>query len=436
MLKLKSQLTCSNCSRIFNDPILLPCDDSICREHLSERDISKANRIKCKKCNAEFGVKNNEFISNETLKKLVESHSYLSEEEINLKKVLEQSIREFFQFYDEFVPLREKMDSDVFDYFQEMRFQVDEHREELKSKIDEIALAMIDRIKTCEEVQLKSLKEKFFENSSFDESKSTEELEETFRQPNLLIETIREMQQKQDESLKDIQLKLNEINQVEDDLIATNEFQPNLSLFNQNSTSLFGSIRLYGYSNMNPFKSQILEGERQSIELIKLCKFSSTEKWSLLYRGTRDGFGSNDFHSKCDGHYNTLTVVKAKQSKFIFGGFTSNNWKHPARGSEWKPDPYAFIFSLTNKDDKPIKLKSNPYFPQNAIYCDSEYGPCFGGGHDLCIANNANTTMDSYSRLGSDYIHPHYAAESNEVETFLAGSINFQLVEIEVYLKE
>ena len=35
------------------------------------------------------------------------------------------------------------------------------------------------------------------------------------------------MQQKQEEALKDIQLKLNEINQVEDDLMATNDFQPN-----------------------------------------------------------------------------------------------------------------------------------------------------------------------------------------------------------------
>jgi len=39
-----------------------------------------------------------------------------------------------------------------------------------------------------------------------------------------------------------------------------------------------------------------------------------------LYRGTRDDFGSSDFHSKCDGLSNTLTIFKAKQSEFIFGG--------------------------------------------------------------------------------------------------------------------
>jgi hypothetical protein len=39
----KSQLICSNCSRIFKDPIELPCKDSICRQHLKERDIVKQN---------------------------------------------------------------------------------------------------------------------------------------------------------------------------------------------------------------------------------------------------------------------------------------------------------------------------------------------------------------------------------------------------------
>ena len=50
MLKLKSQLTCSYCSKIWKDPILLPCDEVICREHLAEREVVKENRIKCNKC--------------------------------------------------------------------------------------------------------------------------------------------------------------------------------------------------------------------------------------------------------------------------------------------------------------------------------------------------------------------------------------------------
>ncbi len=103
----------------------------------------------------------------------------------------------------------------------------------------------------------------------FDETHLVEdklnELEVTFRHPNLLIEAIKEMTQKQEESLDEIQLKLNEMNQVKDNLKATNKFKPNLSSFNQEEdTSLFGSIELDVYSSKNTLKrSQILSGEQQ-----------------------------------------------------------------------------------------------------------------------------------------------------------------------------
>ncbi len=82
------------------------------------------------------------------------------------------------------------------------------------------------------------------------------------------------------------------------DFTGSNEFQPNLSLFDQEAeTILFGLIKLYeNQSNVNSLKSEILNDEQQSIDLIKLCEFSPNDKWSLLYRGTRDGFGSDDFH--------------------------------------------------------------------------------------------------------------------------------------------
>jgi hypothetical protein len=102
MLKLKSQLTCSYCSKIYKDPILLTCEDSICREHLSERDILKANKIKCKLCSEEFGVKDNQFKSIKPFTNLIETQSYLSDEKTSLKRDLDESLRKFFDYYDEF----------------------------------------------------------------------------------------------------------------------------------------------------------------------------------------------------------------------------------------------------------------------------------------------------------------------------------------------
>jgi hypothetical protein len=426
-------LTCSYCSKIAKDPIELPCEDLICRKHLSERDVAKENRIKCKKCNESFQVKDNDFKSIKALTQLIETQSYLNEEEIRLKEEYEASIRKFFEFHEKFMQNKTQLQSNVFEHFQEMRFQIDEHREKFKKKIDDIALKMIEQTKKYEAMYLQDLKKNF---SSFDETQSLEgnlnEIEELFRDPNLLIESIGEMQRKQEESLSDIQLKLNEMSQVKVDLMATNYFKPNLSMFDQEEeTSVFASIRLYGYSfsNMDSLKSEILTDD-QSLELIKLCEFSPNDEWSLLYRGTRDGFGSDDFHSKCDGHSNTLTILKANGTSFIFGGFTAVSWDS---FSEEKSDPNAFIFSLTNKDNKPLKMEINPNRHQCAIFCHSSCGPIFG--IDICIADNANTTMDSCSCLGFAYKHPQYEYGTNEAETFMAGSYNFQLDEIEVYQK-
>jgi hypothetical protein len=390
------------------------------------------NKLKCKQCNEEFRFKNNEFKSNETLFQLIESQSDLSDEETNLKQQLEISIRKFFEFYVEFIQNKSIIESDVFDHFQEIRFQVDEQRKELKKRIDDIALAMIDEIKKSEAIYFQELKETF---PPFDYSKSLEnelnETEELFRDPNLLIQTIKDMQHKQEESLNEIKFKLNEMNQVKDDIKETHFFVPNLSSFNPKETSLFGSIKLNQFTNINSLQSQILKDDRQSLELIHLCEFSLNDKWTLLYRGTRDGFGSDDFHSKCDGHCNTLTILKAKESSYIFGGFTTVSWD---RSSGCKSDPNAFIFSLTNKDRKPVKIKVESNRHHRAIYCHSSCGSSFGG--DICIANNANTTMDSFSNLGDCYKHPQYEYGTDEADTFLAGSHHFQLDEIEVYQKE
>jgi dsDNA-specific endonuclease/ATPase MutS2 len=131
------------------------------------------------------------------------------------------------------------------------------------------------------------------------------EIEELFRDPNLRIEKIKDIQQKQGKSLNEFQSKLNEMNQVKDDLKATNAFQPFNQEEEEEETSLFGSLKLNEFcSYMNSFKSHILNNQQHCSELIQLCEFSSNDKWSLLYRGTRDGFGAKDFHSRCDGHMN------------------------------------------------------------------------------------------------------------------------------------
>ena len=241
------------------------------------------------------------------------------------------------------------------------------------------------------------------------------------------------MQSKYDHDTSTVQFKIEEMNQIKEDIKESNEFKSNLS-FTEN---MFGSLYLKEFSGFDPFKSQILTG-KQPLELIKLCEFKPKDKFKFLYRASRDGFGTNDFHLKCDGKANTLTIFKASESSFIFGGFTTASWDSSS-GS--KTDPNAFLFSLTNKENQPCKMKIDKNRQQYAIDCRSSCFPSFGyynhpsHGHDLWIVSNIYKEAPSGSHIGNVYKHPKYNAGTNEANTFLAGSHEFQLSEIEVYQK-
>ena len=178
----------------------------------------------------------------------------------------------------------------------------------------------------------------------------------------------------------------------------------------------------------NYFSDSVILNKKLAKELIKLCEFSLNDKWVLLYRGTQHGFGSQDFHKRCDNYTKTLTLVKS--NTFIFGGYSSASWDE---NDQYKSDSNAFLFSLVNKDNKPIKMKCQN--AHNSIYCSSTSSAVFGGGHDLYISNNSNTNTTSYSNLGHSYEHPKHKYDTSEVSSFLAGSFNFKVSEIEIYYK-
>ncbi len=126
-------------------------------------------------------------------------------------------------------------------------------------------------------------------------------------------------------------------------------------------------------------KSVILS-QRQSFELLNLCQFSSDIEWTLLYRASQDGFEAKHFHSKCDSHCRTLTIFKsAEPHTFIFGGYTDCTWGATRKSAETK-DPNAFVFSLTNRDGKPCRIRVSKEWSSMSIDCHAACGPSFGIG--------------------------------------------------------
>ena len=89
--------------------------------------------------------------------------------------------------------------------------------------------------------------------------------------------------------------------------------------------------------------------------------------YNLIYRGTRDGDRSSNFHKKVDGISKTLCVVKSP--KAIFGGYTEATWDGDNLD---KYDENAFCFRLTDKM-KIYELVEG----KDAIGCNPKYGPIF-----------------------------------------------------------
>jgi hypothetical protein len=438
-MSVKTEFTCSFCMKIYRKPVILPCNHCLCEEHLKDLDVLKVKQIQCKTCKQEFDLDDNDFKPNEIVQNLIEKEMHLTEAEKAIKKISQTSLNEGLRLNDEHEDNKRILTLKCFEHFQEIRRKIDLQREELKNEIDKVALAMIDRTKEFELFFMKRL-EPNEERATKLIADLNKLVNETYRDPEALLKVdatpIAIVKSKINKELDAIKSGLKEFDQMRNHFLATNSFQPNLT-FGKDS---FGCLNLIDYYSLN--ESKILSTKQEYVDDLKrLCEFpSDANKWSLLYRGTRDGFRARKFHEKCDGKSSTLTIIKAKSSGFIFGGYTDAEWQ--SSGGD-KSDPNAFIFSLINKDNKPCKM--NVSDSNRAIFCSSRFGPIFGGSFiregttflngDIRVADNGNVNMESASFLGDAYKHPSFLLGSKEANSFLAGSQKFQIEEIEIYQK-
>ena len=69
--------------------------------------------------------------------------------------------------------------------------------------------------------------------------------------------------------------------------------------------------------------SLILEREKN---LGKVLGEWTGKKWKIQYRGSRDGFSSQNFHSLCD-HKGEALFIAEDVNGYIFGGYTKIGWR-------------------------------------------------------------------------------------------------------------
>ena len=147
----------------------------------------------------------------------------------------------------------------------------------------------------------------------------------------------------------------------------------------------------------------------------------------LLYRGTRDGDGSNIFHNKCDNQGPTIVLCKNEKEN-IFGGYSSISW---TSNSSYYAANGSFIFTLSNiHGTAPTKYPNSRNYDY-AVYHYSDYGPTFGNGHSLYISNNYLNNNSSYCYL--EYAYPDVLGKGFSIFTGDINNHNFKLKELEVF---
>ena len=115
---------------------------------------------------------------------------------------------------------------------------------------------------------------------------------------------------------------------------------------------------------------------------------------NLLYRASRDGDKTKDFHDKCDNKGSTFCIFHLENG-YIIGGYSFISWKD--NGGNVK-DSNAFVCSITNKEKYELKNK-NGY----AVYHSNSCGPDFYGGtgyadifiDDNCLKTNQGILVNS-----------------------------------------
>ena len=317
------------------------------------------------------------------------------EELYNLKRVFRQfvSIEEvftyFFKVLDESkISIKKEENKVIIGFIIEFMGKKDEVKISLmpeEAKIDAIVMKLCDKVKEIDKLKIENenLKKEFKDYKNFTENK---------------IKELEGLIKKESENTRNNFEYYNGEYKTSDEIVKFKEMKKKYGI----------DTHILRYNELYLIETGVKTKLNKNIK-----------KFTLLFKASNEGFLASNFHSKCDGKNNTVTLVETLNGK-RFGGFTDIAWD---QSSSFKHGSNGFIFSL---DDKSIYYnKSN----QNEIYCQSDYGPTFGGGHDFHICDKCNTSNSSYNNSGSTY-------DTKGKKFAMAGVYNFLVKDYEVYQLE
>ena len=239
MTSLKLELICNICKLILKDPISLPCLSAVCGEHLHD-DSTKNGIITCMKCNKEFKVPESGFPQNEVLSNILAKEFHLNDEE----KAIKHSIQDMIQTLEGLQEVLKQNNSDdleanSFEHYSEIRRKIDIQREELKAKIDEIAIKMIAQVNEKEKLYNLNMTESRSAVAAVDIQQSRQILANEFRRTDLLIEDVIRLQDKLKQKTKEFESRIHDLDSSKVEL-ENQVFKPSQGF----QDVWFGSLRL------------------------------------------------------------------------------------------------------------------------------------------------------------------------------------------------
>ena len=428
-MSLKELLVCSydHCNSIYEDARILPCGNRTCAKHIDDMLLKTLDgneavvHLKCYFCNEIHSLPNaQQFPRDKYVEQLLSidhGHEHkLAKRQLNdLKAYMasfakietEDLVVDYFRHVEEDIETeRASKTKRLNDYFDSLVDEVDERKKQCVAKLkdkksrDE-AGAIAERLELCK----RKLDESNFE---FDLT--------TLNGDDAKWKRIQSECKSLGDDIKPLVMQLQD-RQIADEMII---FEP--SKRSASGKDIYGRLVQFKQHNVD---SVILNTVDLRFNLRKLCKLTDEQSLHLLYRASRDGFEAKAFHDKCDNQPRTLTIIKTTFG-YIFGGYVEIAC---ANENFYAKDNNAFIFSLVNPVDKPlwIPIKRD----EEAVYTDALFGPTFG--EDITILDESNKHNDNYSFLGHSYDFQLYSSYSYEGNMFLAGSVNFQTSDIEVF---
>ena len=135
-----------------------------------------------------------------------------------------------------------------------------------------------------------------------------------------------------------------------------------------------------------PYKENLAKELQKQKDLNRIKEWISPGKdikFKLLFKKSRDGNTTKDFHDLCDNKGKTLIIIETTEGR-KFGGVTYDNWN---TNNSWRTNPKDFVFSLDSNK------KYNYSGSGNTTVGDITNGFAFGYTRtiavDICFDNKS-----------------------------------------------